>query len=182
MNTTGGYQPRLLTEGIHTDPDAGTSDEWYTPRHVIEAARSVLGGIDLDPASCATAQEVVQAGTYYTKEQDGLSLPWYGRVFLNPPYSRSLIAPFTGRVHQAYQSGEIAASVVLVNTGTDTPWGQELLLHYPVCLIRGRETFWNSTYRAGRPGGNLFRHMALYLGPDVSRFAEVFSRFGVVKL
>lgn len=59
--------------------------EHYSNREIIEAARSVLGGIDLDPASCAEANREVRASCYYTKEVDGLALPWFGRVWLNPP-------------------------------------------------------------------------------------------------
>lgn len=44
----------------------------YTPLAVIEAVRSVLGTIDLDPSSCAIANQTVQARQYYTIEDDGL--------------------------------------------------------------------------------------------------------------
>jgi len=66
------------------------SDEWYTPAEYIEAARAVMGDIDLDPATCAAAQEMIRARTFLTKEDDGLTRPWHGRVWLNPPYSGSL--------------------------------------------------------------------------------------------
>ena len=64
---------------------SSASNEHYTPEHVVEAARQLMGGIDLDPASCAEANTTVRAAEYYTKEDDGLSLVWNGRVFLNPP-------------------------------------------------------------------------------------------------
>jgi hypothetical protein len=47
-----------------------------------------MGGIDLDPASCATANETVRARTFYSRKDDGLKRPWFGRVWLNPPYGK----------------------------------------------------------------------------------------------
>ena len=56
-------------------------DEWLTPPEIIQA----LGPFDLDP--CAPVTRPWQtAATHYTKRDDGLSRPWYGRVWLNPPY------------------------------------------------------------------------------------------------
>lgn len=61
--------------------------EWYTPVHIIEAARRCMGGIDLDPASCENANQTVKAASYFTLADNGLSLPWYGRVWMNHPFS-----------------------------------------------------------------------------------------------
>ena len=43
---------------------------------------------DLDPASCPRELSAVPARRIYTIEDDGLSLPWEGRVWMNPPYSK----------------------------------------------------------------------------------------------
>lgn len=56
-------------------------DEWYTPRAMVEA----LGEFDLDPA--APSKNHWTAKTCYTKRDNGLTKPWAGRVFMNPPYS-----------------------------------------------------------------------------------------------
>lgn len=37
------------------------SNAWFTPAPIVEAARVVLGQIDLDPASCAQSNQVIRA-------------------------------------------------------------------------------------------------------------------------
>lgn len=61
------------------------SPEWYTPEPFVEAARRVMGAIDLDPASHEEANRTVKAAKYYTEAENGLMQEWRGRVFLNPP-------------------------------------------------------------------------------------------------
>ena len=72
------------------------SVEHYTPPRVVAAGRTVLGAIDLDPASCHLANTVVAAGHFFAEADDGLSQPWAGRVFVNPP---------GGRIGNRYQAG-----------------------------------------------------------------------------
>lgn len=58
---------------------------WLTPPHIIEA----LGEFDLDP--CASLDRPWDtAKHHYTEEQDGLIQPWFGRVWLNPPYGNGM--------------------------------------------------------------------------------------------
>ena len=56
--------------------------EWYTPPEILDVARAVLGGFDLDPFSCAVANERVQAARFFTKEDDALKQEWFGRVWM----------------------------------------------------------------------------------------------------
>lgn len=62
---------------------AAITDEWITPRFVIDA----LGPFDLDPCA-AVGQPWPTAARHYTVEDDGLRQPWRGTVWLNPPYGR----------------------------------------------------------------------------------------------
>ena len=61
------------------------SNEHFTPMRVIEPAREVLGEIDLDPASCAEANERVRAKRFFTVRDPSHLAAWRGRVFQNPP-------------------------------------------------------------------------------------------------
>ena len=65
--------------------EGSTSDECYTPRSLFDQLDIEF---DLDPASCPRELSSVPAARIYTIEDDGLSLPWEGRVWLNPPYSK----------------------------------------------------------------------------------------------
>ncbi len=158
------------------DPDYD-GDEWFTPAEYIEAARIVMGGIDLDPACNDVAAAIVAAGVHYNKEDNGLSQPWFGRVWLNPPYSMPLIKDFVMTAIDEYESGRVTEAVILTNNSSDTAWFQSLLALYPACFTRGRIQFWRpgQTTFAARQGQVFF-----YLGEKQDLFAEVFGQFGLV--
>lgn len=59
------------------------TDEWLTPPEIIKA----LGPFDLDPCS-PVSRPWDTAEKHYTKKDNGLILPWEGRVWLNPPYGK----------------------------------------------------------------------------------------------
>ncbi len=73
-------------------------DEWYTPAPVIEAARRLMGSIDLDPASCETANQVVKATRYFTISDDALQQDWSGNVWCNPPFGARLVRAFHAKL------------------------------------------------------------------------------------
>lgn len=153
------------------------SDEWYTPADYIESARAVMGDIDLDPATCAAAQQVIQAAAFFTKEDDGLTQPWHGRVWLNPPYSASLVQGFVDKLCREFDVGRTTEAIVLVNNATDTAWFHSLLQRSPACVLRRRVPFWRPGFNGGgaRQGQVIF-----YMGHNVDRFRSVFSQYGVI--
>lgn len=107
------------------------NDRWLTPLPLIEA----LGVFDLDPCGAPghqTAREV------WTPEVvgDGLAMPWSGRVWLNPPYGRTM----ADWIRRLAEHGEGTA---LIFARTETALFHELVwpLASAILFLRGRVTF-----------------------------------------
>lgn len=160
----------------HVTHNSG-QNEWYTPPQFIAVARGVMGGIDLDPASSDAAQEIVRAREYYTKDNNGLSKKWFGRVWMNPPYSRKLIGKFAAKLCEEINSGNISQSIVLVNNATETQWFANLVsVSDAIVFTRGRVIFLNQNMEpAGAP---LQGQAIIYHGNNSDTFIGEFSRFG----
>ncbi|MEW4569339.1 DNA N-6-adenine-methyltransferase [Tautonia sp. JC769] len=75
---------RVNSRGMsgHHRPNRGATDTWLTPPELIRA----LGPFDLDPCCPPVMPWATAKRSYALPHQDGLTLPWSGRVWLNPPY------------------------------------------------------------------------------------------------
>ena len=169
------------TLGAHQHLHSSQSNEWYTPPPYIDAVHAVMGGIDVDPASCALANRIVRATTYYTLAEDGFPKAWPGRVFLNPPYGfdekgQSNAARWSRRLLYQYQAGVTTQAILLVNAVPGNDWFAPLW-DYPICFTDHRIRFYNP---AGMPNQPTHSNAFVYLGEQVDRFDTVFSQFGVV--
>lgn len=152
--------------------------EWFTPAEYVDRARRVLGEIDLDPASCETAQETVKAWEYFTKGNDGLTQEWRGRVWLNPPYSQPEIAQFVDKLIAEVDSGRVSSAILLTNSATDTAWFHKAMnASSAFCLTRGRIKFVSPHNEGTQPTmGQTF----FYFGENHDLFAAEFSEVGGV--
>lgn len=174
------WQPPAPTpKNVHVSNNSG-ENEWYTPPQFIAAAREVLGEIDLDPASSIKANETVQAQAFFTKDDNGLTKEWHGRVWLNPPYAQPLISEFSEKVVEEYDAARIDAAIVLVNNATETRWFQKMARSATaICFPAGRIKYLDAT---GTPANTPLQGQAfLYFGADHGKFISVFEQFGVVR-
>jgi hypothetical protein len=145
------------------------SVEWYTPPHIRAAVLAALGGkVDLDP--CADLGKTFPAAHHYTPVENGLAQTWIGRVYMNPPYGREIVA-WTTKLRDELAAGWTTEAVALLPARVDTGWWQNLRPPL-VCFIRGRLQF--SGYEQSAP----FPSAAAYFGKDRSRFVEAFERLG----
>lgn len=165
------------TSTPHVSRNSG-ENEWYTPAEYVVAARVVLGGIDLDPASSDIAQATVQATTFYTAADDGLAKAWRGSVFLNPPYASDLVEKFVGKLCHHVQAGDVPAAILLVNNATETRWFQEALSACSaICFPASRIKFLKDDGETGAP---LQGQAVLYFGKSVDKFFKNFGGFGLL--
>jgi len=166
----------LKKANVHVGNNSGEY-EWYTPQDYVEAARLTMEKIDLDPASSETANGTIKAETYYTKEQDGLKQPWFGSVWMNPPYSQPLVTQFCDKLVEEYTNGTIKQACVLVNNATETKFYQNMLKNCTaVCFIKGRVKFIDKN--GNSKGAPLQGQTILYFGKQPGLFEENFSYFG----
>jgi len=165
-----------LKDKPHVTQNSG-NNEWYTPGKFIQAAKKVMGRIDLDPASSETANALIGATKFYTQDNDGLTKKWHGCIWMNPPYEKSLIPRFVNKLIEELPN--IEQAVVLVNNATETAWFQQLLnAANIVCFMRGRVKFLNED---GVPANTPLQGQAImYFGKQEDTFVEAFSSLGQV--
>lgn len=123
----------------------GRTVEWLTPPEILRA----LGAFDLDPCS-PVGRPWDTAARHYTIEDDGLSKPWTGRVWLNPPYG-----PQTGRWLRRLSRHDDGIALVFARTETEMfhRWGWDVAS--AMFFLRGRIRFHSIDGRqsAGNAGG-----------------------------
>lgn len=171
--------PKEAPAIVHNHRAQGTGEnEWYTPEQHIHSARSVLGGIDLDPATSELANQKVQAEKFFTQSDNGLEQEWHGRVWLNPPYSQPAISQFSEKLASEWESGRIQSAIALTHNYTDTKWFHRLAKTCrAICFTKGRIGFQNPEGKTAAPTqGQAF----FYFGDAPEEFAEEFSRHGFV--
>ena len=131
-----------------TRPSNWTTDDWATPQPFVDHLARTFGRFHLDP--CATKQ-TAKAPNVYTKPQDGLRRRWYGRVFLNPPYSD--VAPWVQKAAESVQAtGPCSLVVALLPPCLDTAWFHDWVLPFAeLHFVRGRVSFLKGTEPGGSP-------------------------------
>ncbi len=121
---------RVGTEGdstLNTDVMfSKKSDNWSTPPDFYKKLDEEFH-FDFDPCPL-------------NAQFDGLDFPWYGSIFVNPPYSQ--IGKFLKKAHEELDKGNAQVIVFLVPARTDTKWFHESVYGLSeIRFIKGRLKF-----------------------------------------
>lgn len=126
---------------------SSATDNWATPQDFFDKLNAEFH-FDLD----VCADEINhKCDKYYTKEQDGLQMPWKGIVWCNPPYGRE-IGKWVRKALFASVGG--ATVVMLIPARTDTKWFHDYIYkrdNVEIRFVRGRLKFGNSKNSAPFP-------------------------------
>ena len=105
---------------------------WLTPPYILDA----LGRFEMDP--CAAEENPNWANTprHYTRVVNGLNVPWVGRVWLNPPYDKTL-----GQWLARLADHGDGIALIFARTETETFFEQVWNKATAVLFLRGRLHF-----------------------------------------
>lgn len=104
-----------MTLGSH-QKTVGDTQTWITPRWILDA----LGAFDLDPAA-AYPRPWHCANISFDK--DGLAAPWFGRVWLNPPFDRYEVGRWIAKL------AKHGTGTALLHARTEAEWFEPVWAH-----------------------------------------------------
>jgi phage N-6-adenine-methyltransferase len=107
-------------------------DGWGTPVALYSKLYTIFGPFHLDP--CTTEDNIL--GTekfYYLPKYDGLLEPWYGRVFMNPPYSKP--RPWLEKAIEEVRKGNATSVLGLIKCDMSTSWWNDCIKHEPLAKL-----------------------------------------------
>ncbi|HEY2512746.1 MAG TPA: DNA N-6-adenine-methyltransferase [Polyangiaceae bacterium] len=146
----------------HLAQHLSLTDQHFTPPPFIEAARQVLGGIDLDVASCEAANRIVRAERFFTREDNALrrDLEWRGRVWCNPPGTKdgreSRAKAFWQKLVAEWHAGRTTSAIFLgfsleILQTTQSEAVGAIPLDFPFCIPRERIPFLKGSGKKQEP-------------------------------
>lgn len=156
---------------MHEKVTSSKTDEHYTPEKITQYLYQ-FGEIDLDP--CSNAGRNIRAKEYYTIETNGLTKPWHGYVFVNPPFSDAKL--WVPKAIQECKGGAVTDLIFLTKTDCRTAWFADVINTFPLhCLVQGYLSY------LGNKGNKAAFGTALwYWGNQPNRFKQIFSQLGWV--
>jgi ParB-like nuclease domain len=147
--------PEYIPEGVGVAEPAkkagnsqhsSESTEHYTPSPIVEAARTLMGSIELDPFSTEVANKIVKADRILTIEDDALAQTNLEAltVYCNPPggktdKGRSVQAAAWDLVHNAYLEGRFE-EVIYLAFSIELIAKRPVILQYPCCFTHREAT------------------------------------------
>jgi phage N-6-adenine-methyltransferase len=109
---------------------------WSTPQRIFDKLNDEFC-FDMDVCADADNAKCIM---FYSRQR-GLTEPWGGVVFLNPPYGRGLIQPWIQKAYEVAARRE-ATAVCLIPSRTNPPWWHDFVMKATeIRFIRSKVSF-----------------------------------------
>lgn len=119
--------------------------DWATPQSFFDLVDDEFG-FTLDSAA---EPHNAKCEDFYDEFRDGLSQPWPGVVWCNPPYGRA-IGKWVEKGYREAQNGSTVVMLIPARTDT-TYWHDYVMKAAEIRLLRGRLVFGSGDARANAP-------------------------------
>lgn len=157
-------------------------DNWYTPKEIIEPIRQFYEGtIDLDPASCIDANEIVKATFYCDGERpvkkggrgNGLIYEWFGNVYCNPPYcGKGTVERWVNKATEEDCFDKCNQIIMLLNR-SDARWYYDFLDNHQGGYYQFRSRIKFIDGSTGKPISPRYNNDLIYWGDDSKGFLRM---------
>ena len=139
-----------MTKGLTSTGNIVTE----TPKYLFDKISSIFN-FSLD--ACALPENA-KCESYYTPKDDGLSKPWRGGVWCNPPYGREILS-WVKKAYEESQKEYNSFVLMLLPARTDTKWWWDWVQgKATLFFIKGRVKF--GDHNVGAPFPSV---LALYM-------------------
>ncbi|MTJ93864.1 MAG: adenine methyltransferase [Desulfovibrio sp.] len=143
---------------------AARSVVWLTPHFILDA----LGTFDLDPCAAPLPRPFPTAINHYTEaDGDGLLRPWFGRIWLNPPYGKAM-----GRWMMRLAEHGRGSALIFARTETADFFRAIWQRADALLFLRGRLTFLGADGKPAKANGGAPSVLVAYGQEDVERLHD----------
>lgn len=141
----------VLDQEFHFDLDVCASEAYEEP--TWEKAQDSHYMVQAEPLLVPSN---AKCPIYFTKETNGLAQDWFGRVWMNPPYTKGQVKVWIKKLVQEVIHGQAEFGCALVAARPDTEWFQFAVSYaYEIRFLKGRLTFEGSKDPAPFPSAIL---------------------------
>lgn len=173
--------PIRTSPARRTSPSRATSRELWTPADYVAKVCAVLGGIHLDPFSCAGANATVGARRFFAKGDGPFRRPWDAETaFIHPPCELRTLNRCANKFLKEWSYCNIKRAIILVDLSSPG-YCYDLLRERAdaVCVTDQPILFITPSGRIQTSGA---RQALLYFGDDPVLFSDQFSNVGKVTI
>lgn len=168
------------------------TDNWSTPKSIVEMIHEVIGEPDLDPASSEINNRYIQATRIITAKENGLTTDWISdltpiSIYVNPPGgkigNKSMTKLFWQRLMEYRNAGLVTEAIFMFFSVEGLQNTQSLITSatdFPICIPAKRIKFVSECGSKNQPSHSNAIVYVPGLVNSTDTFYRVFKELGAI--